>query len=216
MAEDPFPFRVIFGFSVPMMVFQLVTYLSDSIDRYVVLGFLGTEPLGVYTVVMTAASSIIMVLIMPILSTLIPSMSEVYGKVGVERLSEVFRLSSRYISLIFIPACFGFAVLSPLALRILAGSAYVEATLPLAIVAIGMGAYGFSAALLSSLTALGKTLRVAIAVLLASFIEVYIVLLNGSLVWGCGCCPRQSINLYRNVWFIDLFWLKIYDYIYRP
>ena len=177
VADNPFPFKVIFGFSLPMMVFQLVTYLSDSIDRYVVLGLLGTEPLGVYTVVMTAASSIGMILITPLLSTLIPSMSEVYGRAGAEKLSEVFRLSSRYISLIFIPACFGFAVLSPLALRILAGSAYVEAALPLAIVSIGMGAYGFSAALLSSLTALGKTLRVAIAVLFASLIEFTLCLL---------------------------------------
>jgi O-antigen/teichoic acid export membrane protein len=171
VVDNPFPFKVLFSFSMPMMVYQLVTYLSDSIDRYVVLGLLGTEPLGVYTVVMTAASTIIAILVMPLLSTLIPSMSEVYGRVGVERLSEVFKLSSRYASLMFIPACFGFAVLSPLAVRILAGSAYFEAILPLAMVSIGMGAYGFSAALLSSLTALGKTLRVATAVLLASLIE---------------------------------------------
>jgi O-antigen/teichoic acid export membrane protein len=177
VVDNPFPFKAIFGFSLPMMVFQLVTYLFDSIDRYVVLGLLGTEPLGVYTVVMTAVSSIMMILVMPLLSTLIPSMSEVYGRAGAEKLSEVFRLSSRYISLIFIPACFGFAVLSPLAIRILAGSAYVEAALPLAIVSIGMGPYGFSAALLSSLTALGKTLRVALAVLFASLIEFMLCLL---------------------------------------
>jgi O-antigen/teichoic acid export membrane protein len=192
--NNPFPFRVIFGFSMPMMAFQLVTYLSDSVDRYVVLGLLGTESLGVYTVVMTAATGIIMILVAPLFSTLIPSMSEVYGRVGAERLSEVFRLSSRYISLIFIPTCFGFAALSPLVLRILAGSAYVEATIPLAIVSIGIGAYGFSTALLSSLTALGKTLRIAVAILFASLIEFVLCLLLVPLVGVVGAALGRTLT----------------------
>jgi O-antigen/teichoic acid export membrane protein len=175
--SDHFSFRVLFGFSLPMMVFDLVTYLSDSVDKFVVLGFLGSESLGVYTVVMTAAGSILMILVSPLLATMIPSMSETYGKIGVERVSEVFKVSSRYISLILIPACAGFAVLSPLVLQILAGSAYIGAALPLSIVSVGVCVYGFSVALLSSLTALGRTLRVATAILIASLIELAFCLL---------------------------------------
>jgi len=193
-AGNPFPFKALLGFSTPMMIYQLVTYLSDSIDRYVVLGLLGMEPLGVYTVVLTAASSIIMVLVAPLLYTLIPGLSEVYGRVGSEKLSEVFTVSSRYISLIFIPACFGFSVLSPLAIKILAGPAYVEAALPLAIVSIGLGAYGFSAALLSSLTALGKTLSVAVAVLLASLVEFVSSLLLVSWSGVVGAALSRSLT----------------------
>jgi len=66
-----------------MMVFQLVTYLSNSIDQYVVLGYLGVRSLGVYTVVLTASSAVILVLMAPLISTLVPGMSERYGGMGV-------------------------------------------------------------------------------------------------------------------------------------
>jgi len=169
--EPTIPFKALLTFSLPMMAYRLVTYLSNTVDQYIVLGYLGTKPLGVYTVVITASSSIILILIAPLTSTLIPSMSETYGKAGGEKLAEAFKLTTRYVSLIFIPACLGFTALTPLIIEILAGPTYAEAILPLAIISLGIAIYGYSAALLSALTALGKTSRVATAILLASLVE---------------------------------------------
>jgi len=104
-------------------------------------------------------------------------MSETYGKAGGGRLAEAFKLTTSYVSLIFIPACLGFTALTPLIIEILAGSTYSEAILPLAIVSLGIAVYGYSAALLSALTALGKTSRVATAILLASLVEFTLCLL---------------------------------------
>lgn len=198
-----FPFRVLFGFSLPMMVYQLVTYLSNSIDRFVVLGFLGSESLGVYTVVTTAVSSIHTTLVLPLSATMIPSMSQVYARVGVDRVSEAFRLSSRYISLMFIPACAGFAVLSPLAIGILAGSRYIEAGLPLSIVSVGLIVHGLSTALLSALVALGKTSRVALAVLLASSVGLALSILLVPLLGVVGAA------LSRTLMYLSMFGLLI-------
>ena len=171
--EDPFSFKTLFGFSLPMMVYGFVTYLSDSVDRFVVLGFLGTESLGVYTVVLTAVSSLTLAFASPLLATMIPGMSESYGRFGAGNLSSMFKLSTRYASLIFIPACFGLAVLSPLAVRVVAGLKYIgEASTPLSIISLGLILYIFSILLISTLTALGKTLKVALAVLLASLAEL--------------------------------------------
>ena len=73
--------------------------------------------------------------------------------------------------MVFIPICLGLAVLSPLAIHILAGLTYWESILPLSIVCIGLSFYGFSATIISALAAIGKTLRVAVAVLLAALTE---------------------------------------------
>ncbi|RLI24322.1 MAG: hypothetical protein DRO52_05690, partial [Candidatus Hecatellales archaeon] len=169
--SDPLPLSMLFKFSLPMMIYDLVIYLSDSADKFVVLSFLGPKIFGVYTVAMTGTTSLIMILINPMIVTMIPGMSEVYGRVGVEKISAAFKLSTRYISLFFLPACIGLATLSPLLITILAGSRYMEAALPFSIATLGLCAYGFSAALLASYVALGRTLRVAFAVLLAALLE---------------------------------------------
>ena len=178
MEQETVDLKSLLGFSFPMLIYSITLYLSNSIDQYVVLGFLGTKPMGVYTVVITAASSILTIIGIPLISTLIPSMSETYGKGGTEKVSTAIQLSTRYISMFFIPACVLLAVLSPIVLYILAGKAYIEASLPLFIVSLGLCTYGFSITLISAITALGKTVKVALAVLLAAIVElVFAVLL---------------------------------------
>ena len=157
-------------FSIPMMLFQLILYLSDSVDRLIVLNLLGITKLGIYTVALTGAMSMTMILNLPLQATLIPGMSEIYAKSGVDRISKSFTISTRYISILFIPMCVGLAVLSPLALYILAGSKYLEATIPLSVISISLALYGYSTALISALTVLEETLKVTISVLLASIL----------------------------------------------
>jgi len=197
-------FKVLLGFSLPMLVYQFVSFLSDSVDRFIVLGFLGTAPLGVYTVALTVTNSIIMIFGYPLLITLVPGMSEAEAKIGVESVSNSFRLVSRYVSLIFIPICFGIAVLSPLVVNVLAGLKYVEAAFPLSIVCFGLSIYGFSVGLISVLTALGKTLRVAVAVLLASSIGLSLSLLFVPVFGVLGAA------ISRAVMYISMFGLLFY------
>ncbi len=166
------PLKNLMKFSIPMMIFQLVIYLSDSIDRFIVLNLLGVISLGVYTVVLSGASTIIMIFCTPLQTTLIPGMSEIYAKTGSNKISRSIRISSRYISIIFIPAAIGFAVLSPLALLILAGSKYLEATLPLSIISVGLAMHGFSTTLISALTVLKETSRVSLAIVLSLISEI--------------------------------------------
>ena len=59
MEQETVDLKSLLGFSFPMLIYSITLYLSNSIDQYVVLGFLGTKPMGVYTVVITAASSIL-------------------------------------------------------------------------------------------------------------------------------------------------------------
>ncbi|OYT55949.1 MAG: hypothetical protein B6U77_00710 [Candidatus Hecatellales archaeon ex4484_218] len=169
--NDPFQPKILVAFSLPMMVYQLVTYLSDSVDRFIVLEFLGTESLGIYTVTLMVVGTVIMIVVTSLLITLIPGLSEIHARTGLDKISNSIRISSRYIAMVFIPICLGLAVLSPLAIHILAGLTYWESILPLSIVCIGLSFYGFSATIISALAAIGKTLRVAVAVLLAALTE---------------------------------------------
>lgn len=168
--DNCFPYKLMFRFSLPMMVYQLVNFFSGSVDSFIVLGFLGAAALGVYTVAVTASLGIILTLVMPLLFTLTPGMSEIHAKEGVERTSQALKISSRYISILFVPLCFGFAVLSPLIINIMAGVKYWDAALPLSIMCAGLATYGFSTAITSTLIALGKTVKVASSFLLASIV----------------------------------------------
>jgi O-antigen/teichoic acid export membrane protein len=164
-------YKTILKFSIPMMIFQLMIYLTDSIDRFIVLNLIGVIPLGIYTVALTGAKSITVMLNVPIQATLMPGMSEIYATSGKEKLSRSLEISSRYISILFIPTCVGLAVLSPLALMILAGSKYLDAAIPLSIICLGLIIFGYSTIFISALATLKETTRIAVAMLLASFLE---------------------------------------------
>jgi O-antigen/teichoic acid export membrane protein len=165
------PVKKLFSFSLPILGQRIIVFASDNIDKLIVLGALTVETLGVYSIAITGASLPALFGI-PILTTLIPSMSESYGKFGIKSINEALKLSIRYTTITFIPLSLTLAALSPLAIQILAGPAYSQATLPLTIICLGISLYGFSAVLLSALTALGKTGRIMVAIAIATTAEL--------------------------------------------
>jgi len=169
--SSPLPVRSLLAFSLPLMGYRLVEYASNSVDQYIVLGALGVQALGVYTVVYTAATFILTVFALPFIMTLIPSFSEIYGRTGAEKVSDTLKHSTRYVSMFFIPTSLGVAAISPLALHVLGGVPYIEGALPLAIICIGASVYGFSIAIISALTALGETRKVILVISIATVIE---------------------------------------------
>lgn len=204
-------FEKLLKFSIPFMVFELIFYISDSIDRLVVLNILGIKPLGIYTVALTGSASILLILIMPLQSTLIPAMSEVYAKGGSNSVSTILKLSSRYISIVLIPACLGLAVLSPSVITILAGASYLEAAIPFSIISIGLVMHGFSIALISAMTALEKTHRIALAVLLASISELPLTFVLVQYFGLLGAAVGKSI-LYTSIFILLIFFsIKIFQ-----
>jgi len=162
------PAKELFSFSLPVLGQRLIAFASDSVDKLIVLSALTVETLGVYSVALTGAFLIPSLLGLPILTTLMPSMSESYGKFGTKSINEAIKLSIRYTAITFIPLSLTLAALSPLAIQILAGPAYDQAALPLTIICLGVSLSGFSAVLSSALTALGKTGRIMVAIALTT------------------------------------------------
>lgn len=151
-----------------MAGYELVGYVYNSVDQFIVLDLIGVEALGVYTVALTAASFTLTVMGGPRLTTLTPGLSEAHGRAGVASVANELKPTSRYMSLFFMPATLGLAALSPSAIQILAGQKYAEASLPVAIACLGVATYGFSAMITSALIAAGKTGRVMGITLIAS------------------------------------------------
>ena len=158
------------SFALPMLSYGLISYVLGSVDQFIVLGLIGVTALGVYTVAMTGAGFTSTILGAPLLVTLTPSMSEAHGQSGIENVAGILKLSSRYIALLFIPTTLGLATLSPLALLILAGDRYMEASLPMIILCLGVATSGFTTAITSALIAIGKTRVVMFITLFSSLI----------------------------------------------
>jgi len=156
--------RKLLSFSIPVMIGTLLIYLSDSIDRFIVLNLLGVEALGIYTVALTAVMSLNLFLVVPLQTSVTPGMTEIYAKAGIDKVSKSIKTSSRYVSMVLTPACVGFGILSPLAIKILAGQKYLEAFVPMSILALGLAIYGYSVIMISALIALVKTSRIAMAI----------------------------------------------------
>ncbi|MFH1328019.1 MAG: oligosaccharide flippase family protein [Candidatus Bathyarchaeota archaeon] len=162
--------KALFLFSIPMMGYEIVTFLSASLDQFVVLSFVSITTFGAYVVAGTGATILTTIFAMPLLLTLTPSMSEIYSASGKERVAKAMHSASRYIAMVSIPASFGLAALAPLAIWILAGTTYADATIPLAIMGIGTCFYGFSTMITSSLIALGETRKAMIIIALSALI----------------------------------------------
>jgi len=201
---DTITAKAIFTFALPMLGYGVVSYFSSSVDQFIVLTFIGVEALGVYTVAFTAAGLVSTIFAIPLLSTLMPSMSGIHGAAGKEQVARAFTSSTRYISMFFIPASLGLAALSPLAIHILAGSLYKEAILPVAIMSIGMSVYGFSTAITSALIALGETRKVMLTLALATLL---------GFAGSAGLTPLLDIPgaaLGRAIMYISMFLILVY------
>lgn len=156
----PQPIKPLLSFALPMTGYELVSYVYNSVDQFTVLDLIGVESLGVYAVALTAASLTLTVIAGPLLTTLTPRLSEVHGRVGLTSVANALKPTSRYISLLFIPATLGLAAISPSAIQVLAGQKYLEASLLTVILCLGVATCGFSTMITSALIAAGKTGRV--------------------------------------------------------
>ncbi|MFC1506151.1 oligosaccharide flippase family protein [Thermoproteota archaeon] len=207
--EKPISIITLFRFSIPIMISRLLLYVSDSVDRLVVLNMLGVEVLGAYTVVLTVITSVTLIFAMPIQTALVPGMSQIYAKAGIKELSKSLNQSSRYITILYVPACIGFAVLSPLVLSVLAGSKYLDVSIPLSIIAIGLTTYGYSSILMSALMALGKTSRIAIVMCLAAISEFVLTIFLVPILNVTGAAISRAIMYVLMLGLLVVFSYKI-------
>lgn len=149
--------KPVLSFSVVMMGFWFAKFIAESVDQFLVLNILGVEQLGIYTIVITITMFLVTILGMPVISTLTPGMSAAHGEQGTAKVGVILHTSTRYLAMIYFPVALLLAVLAPVVIGLVAGPNYFAASLPITIISLGISTYGFTSALISAITALGKT-----------------------------------------------------------
>jgi O-antigen/teichoic acid export membrane protein len=151
-----FPTIKLLSFSFPLLGVGLLGILLDWIDSVFIWAKLSFSELGIYQAAILIYSFLLLPLI-ALYTSLYPQLSELYGKNGKESLSEAFKITSRYVSLAFIPLIFVSILFSREIISILTGPQYSEATIPFAIMAFGAFAAGFTLILSLYFMTLEKT-----------------------------------------------------------
>jgi O-antigen/teichoic acid export membrane protein len=171
-----FPMYRLLAFSIPLFSVNVLSYFSQWIDRTFIIAYLPLSDLGVYQVAIYALSVLGMIP-SSIQVALYPQLSELYGRNGKSALTNAFRTGSRYIPLILTPAILLIVVLHEPLMNVFAGSHYLGASMPFAIMSFGALAGGFMMIVSLTFMTLEKT-RTILWLSLSSFATYFILSLS--------------------------------------
>jgi O-antigen/teichoic acid export membrane protein len=122
-------------YSMPLFFASILGYGAMYVDRFVVAFFINLSALGIYNLALLIATSITFITT-PFTNILITKFSNFYGEGNKERIVESVRMSSVFISLVFVPVAVGIAALSPMIMYLIGGANYIKGALPLTIISI--------------------------------------------------------------------------------
>jgi len=182
-ARGGYPLAPMVRYSAPVYGSGILNYLQSTIDRYVVLGLVGAQVLGMYTPASTAVL-FVSYISGAVSSALFPKSTELYGKGDHCRFDRIMRVASRYVSLIYVPLTFGLAATALPVLQLFAGNRYSEAASALAILAIASTTLCHQNIVGTYFSASGKTI--------VFFISQIIALTAGSIATAFLVAPLGS------------------------
>jgi len=156
--------RTLFTYSAPLYVSNLVSYLANQADKYLVLFFLAPAvgmdetlaQLGIYNLAAVAVS-VVQMMLGSLATTLFPQLSEKLGKRGKEAVDEASRLASRYIAIGYIPMAVGLAVVAYPTITVFVGPSYAPGSTALAIISLATAITCLAPLVNSVLLSLGST-----------------------------------------------------------
>ena len=158
LGHDLYPTRAIVVFSLPLMASGVAVFGANYVETLLIVALLATADLGVYSVALTIGTFLILLLVGPFTTTILPASSRVASRGGGQ--GGIFAVASRYVTLLVLPASVGVAVLSQLLVALVGGAAFKDAVLPAALIAAMTLPFAISAVLSTLLQAEGKTGRV--------------------------------------------------------
>lgn len=127
------PSIFIFSYSLPLMLSGIIYYGASSVDRFIVSGILNLSSLGIYNFSLLIAGSLSFVAV-PFNNILMPKFSEYYGRGLNNDISNITKVSSTLLSIIYVPLALGVAALGPMILNLIGGGNYVAGSTALEII----------------------------------------------------------------------------------
>jgi len=151
------PLKPLLYFSFPLFLTSVTMLVLNWADIVIITSLTGDYSLtGVYSIVVNSVG-VLHILYLPMMTTIFPALSAHHGLKDPKSISNILRITSRYIIYIILPSCVGLAIISPTALTFFYGSSYVEGATPLAILSITTIILALYSLLTTTLTATGKT-----------------------------------------------------------
>lgn len=167
---DIFGESIRFGF--PIMLAELGHLTLNYIDRYLVVFYLGSMPLGLYTAGYNLSTYVTDIVTYPLAYAVTPIYVGILLEKGELKTKEFLSKTLRYFLLIVIPISLGFIALSRDFITILAPNKYMESNAVVPYVVIGQSVYACSLVLNNGLFIKRKTYIVTVVMLLISLLNV--------------------------------------------
>ncbi len=117
--------RELFGFSGPIVIQFLWTYINDEMPRVFIGMFLGPHAVGIYTIARRPFDLLVEVFVGPLTAVALPAVSRLQGDTA--RIDKFFDQSIRTAGLFGVPAFAGFAALAPVAIPFVFGEQWTGA-----------------------------------------------------------------------------------------
>jgi len=130
-------------FGVPLVGFELASYLLKIADRYLVKIFLGSEAVGIYSLAYNLCSYLNDALFFAVWYAVYPIYMELWQKQGEAATARFLTKASTYLLLLALPVIWGFSALSHDAIAFVASEKYLGAVPFVPYLLLGMIFWGF-------------------------------------------------------------------------
>jgi O-antigen/teichoic acid export membrane protein len=122
---SPERFRVLWGFSGPLLGSRLLGYLVRNSDNLLVGRFLGSTALGFYSMAYSVFTAPLNDFAAIVHRVMFSTLSRLHG--DGDRFKRGFLLATRYVTMLTIPSMVGLAAVAPLVVRVLFGERWLPA-----------------------------------------------------------------------------------------
>jgi len=128
-------------FGIPLIPMTLAYWVVQSSDRYVIGYFMNVSQVGIYSVAYTLAGAI-GVLLSPVLTVLLPDLSDLYERKQVGELETRFQKIQKYYVAIGSATTVGLAILARPLIKVISSPEFIAGTQPLIILSVAFLFYG--------------------------------------------------------------------------
>lgn len=132
-----------FRFGIPLIGFELASYLLKIADRYLVKIFLDSEAVGIYSLAYNICSYLNDALFFAVWYAVYPIYMDLWQKKGEEETAKFLTKASTSLLLLALPVIWGFSALSKDAISYIASEKYLSAVPFVPYLLIGMIFWGF-------------------------------------------------------------------------
>lgn len=154
------PLKPILTFSLPLFLSSLTLLILNRADIVIITAMTRDYSLtGIYYIALNSVS-ILSILWIPVTTTIFPALSARHGLKKPEDITNILKISSRYLIYIILPSCLGLAVISPTALAFFYGPSYTPGAIPLSILSVATMIIALYSLFTTALTAIGKTTQI--------------------------------------------------------